>query len=119
MRKLLLVCLFVIAISAVSFAQGQRQTPEERAGALKTSLALNDDQTAKITAIYTVRAKSMDSLMTASNGDFQGMFKSMQPITDRINAKVKALLTADQAAEFQKQVDALAAMMKQRMAGGN
>jgi protein CpxP len=119
MRKLLLVCLFVTGISAVSFAQGQRMSPEQRVAALKTSLALNDDQAAKITAIYTVRAKSIDSLMTASNGDMQGMMKNMQPITDKTNAKVKALLTTDQAAIFQKQVDEQAAMMKQRMAGGN
>ena len=119
MKKLLFVCLLTATISTAGFAQGfQQKTPAERAADLKSSLALNDDQTAKITAIYTVRAKSMDSLMIALNGDFGSMREKMTPITTSTNAKVKALLTPEQAAAFQKQQDAAAERMKQMMQGG-
>ncbi|MDB5030312.1 hypothetical protein [Mucilaginibacter sp.] len=125
MKKLLFVCAFVMGICAVSFAQGrQRQTPEESAAALKTSLTLNDDQTAKVKTIYEVQAKSMDSLRTAMTAggdapDRAAMMAKRTPITNATNAKIKAILTADQAATFQKQVDAQAERMKQFMQGGN
>jgi len=120
MRKLLLICLFVTGISAVSFAQGggfQQQSPAERAAALKTSLVLNDDQTAKVTAIYTTRQKSVDSLMGALNGDYGSIMTKLQPISSTANARIKAVLTADQAAAFQKQIDAQTERMKQMMQG--
>ena len=118
MKKVLLVALLAIGVSAASHAQGfQRQTPEEQVAALKTSLALNDDQAGKITTIYKARAKSIDSLRTASGDDMQGMFAKMTPITDAYNARVKAVLTPTQAATFQKQVDERAEAMKKRMQG--
>lgn len=123
MKKLLFVCAFVMGICAVSFAQGRQQrTPEESAAALKTSLTLNDDQTAKVKTIYEVQAKSMDSLRTAAGGDAPDratMMAKRTPITNATNAKIKAILTADQAATFQKQIDAQAERMKQFMQGGN
>lgn len=119
MKKVLMVCAFVIGISAISFAQGrQRRSPADQAAALKTSLSLNDDQAAKITAIYTTQGKSTDSLMAAANGDFGAMREKMAPITAATNAKIKAVLTPDQATAFQKQVDERAAQMRARM-GGN
>ncbi|HEY0244270.1 MAG TPA: hypothetical protein VGC01_01795, partial [Mucilaginibacter sp.] len=116
MKKLLLMCCVMMGISAVSHAQGRgRQTPEQQTAALKTSLSLTDDQAAKVMAIYTAQSKSMDSLRTASNGDMQGMMQKMMPMRTATNAKIKAVLTPDQAATFQKQQDAQAEMMRQRM----
>lgn len=118
MRKLVLIGLFLMGISIVSFAQGggnYQKSPAERAAALKTSLALNDEQTAKITAIYTGQSKSMDSLKKVDNGDVGAMMKKMVPVIMTTNDKIKAVLTPDQAAIFQKQVDAQTAMMKQMM----
>lgn len=122
MKKLLLICCFLIGISAASFAQGGgRRSPQEMTDALKTQLSLNDDQAAKVKAIYEVRAKSMDSLRSASGDDRAGMMQKMAPITTATNAKIKAVLTADQATAFQKIVDAQAERMKQFMQqrGGN
>ena len=116
MKKVLLVALLAIGVSTVSLAQG-RMSPEEQVAALKTSLSLTDAQVAKVTALYQARAKSIDSLRTASGDDFQGMFAKMTPITAATNAKVKALLTPEQAPIFQKQVDEQAERMKQRMQG--
>lgn len=115
MKKLLLICCLLTSISAVSHAQGrQRRSPEEQATALKTSLSLNDDQTVKVTAIYTAQGKSMDSLRTAANGDFSSIREKVMPMMASTAAKIKALLTPEQAAIFQKQQDEQRARM-----GGN
>jgi protein CpxP len=112
MKKLLLVCCIVIGISAASHAQGGgRRSPADQAAALKTSLALTDDQTAKVTAIYTAQAKSRDSLV-AAGGDMRA---AMMPMMNATNAKIKAVLTADQAAKFQAQLDE---RMKRMQQGG-
>ena len=113
MKKLLLVCAIVLGVSAMSHAQGRQQrSPEEQAGQLKTSLALNDDQTAKVTAIYKAQAASRDSLMKAG-GD---MRSAMRPMMEATNAKIKAVLTADQAKKYDEM---MAARMNRGGGGGN
>ena len=111
-----MMCCFVLGISAVSFAQGGRmqRSPEEQAKGLQTQLKLTDDQTAKVTAIYQMQAKSMDSLRTASNGDRQAMMQAMRPMREATNTKVKAVLTADQVTAYDK----MQAEMRSRMGGG-
>jgi protein CpxP len=101
MKKLLLVALLAIGVSAVSKAQGfQRKSPAEQAADLKTSLSLNDDQVGKITAIYTASAKTSDSIRTAAGDDRQSAFPKMQAVRTAAQTKIKALLTADQAKAF-------------------
>jgi protein CpxP len=118
MRKFILICLFVTGISAVGFAQGGgSQTAADKAAALKTSLALNDDQTGKITTIYTAQNKSMDSLRKLDNGDVGAMMKKMMPVIMATNDKIKAVLTPGQAATFQVKIDAQNAAMKKMMDG--
>jgi len=121
MKKLLLVCAFVIGVSAVSFAQGGgRRTPKEQVDRLKTQITgITDDQAAKLTVIYTESAKKRDSLMTAANGDRAAMMAGFMKMTPATDAKIKAVLTADQAKAYQKIADERAAAMKARMAGGN
>lgn len=116
MKKVLFVCLFVAGLSTVSLAQGPpRRSPEEQAAALKTSLTLTDAQTAKVKAVYEAQGKTRDSLMQAANGDFQSMMPAMMKMRETSNAKIKALLTPEQAVIFQKQVDEQAAQMRARM----
>jgi len=116
MKKLLLMCCILLGITAVSRAQGgggggrPPMSPADQAARLKTSLALTDDQTAKITAIYAAQAKSNDSLTAAGVTDRA----ARQPIRAAATAKIKAVLTPDQAAEFDKQQ----AAMRQRGGGG-
>ncbi len=122
MKKLLLVCAFLIGISAVSFAQGrQRQTPDEMVASLKTSLSLNDDQAAKVKVIYAGQAKVMDSLRTVmqNGGDMAAMRPAFTKMNDATNAKIMAVLTPDQATAYKKILDDRAAAMKARMNGGN
>ena len=116
MKKVLFVCLFVAGLSTVSLAQGpQRRSPEEMTAALKTSLTLTDAQAAKVKAVYEAQGKSRDSLMQAANGDFQSMMPAMMKMTETTNAKIKAVLTPEQATAFQKTVDEQAAQRRARM----
>jgi periplasmic protein CpxP/Spy len=76
MKKLMLVCAFVLGVSAVSFAQGGRpqRTPDEQVTQLKTQITgITDAQSAKLLVIYQAQTKSMDSLRTAANGDRAAM----------------------------------------------
>lgn len=114
MRKFLLMCCFLIGITAMAHAQGggQRLSPEDRAKQLQTQLSLNDDQTAKITAILQIQATKMDSVRTAANGDRDAMRAGMTPIRQSINAQIKAVLTPDQATAYQKMLDEQRARMQ-------
>lgn len=120
MKKVLLVALLAIGVSTVSLAQGGfGRTPAEQAEALKTSLSLTADQTAKVTAIYVAQTKTRDSLFSggAPSGDPSTMMATFTKMTDATNAKIKAILTPQQLPVFQKQVDERAEAMKKRMQG--
>ncbi len=120
MKKFLLMCCILLGISAVSRAQGGggRMSPEDRAKNLQTQLKLTDDQTAKITAILKTQATKRDSIRTASNGDRQAMMQAMMPLMKDSNDKIKAILTPDQAAAYQKMQDEMRARMQQGGGGG-
>jgi protein CpxP len=123
MKKLVLVCAFVIGVSAVSFAQGRniRATPKEQVESLKGKIAgITDEQTAKLTVIYTDAAKKRDSLMTVARdggGDRASMMATFMKFSAANDVKIKAVLTADQGKEYQKIADERNAAMKARMQG--
>lgn len=116
MKKLLITCCILLGFAAVSRAQGggQRRTPEERAKQLQTALKLTDDQTAKITAIYQAQATKVDSIRNAG-----GDFSAMRPLMQATNDKIKAILTPDQQAAYQKMMDEMRARRQQGGGGGN
>ena len=120
MRKIMLVCCFLLGLTAVSRAQGggQRMSPEDRAKQFQTTLKLTDDQTTKITAILKVQATKMDSVRTAANGDRTAMRTAMGPIRTASNDQIKAILTPDQATAYQKLLDEQRARMQQGGGGG-
>ena len=113
MKKILLVCCLLLGIAAVSRAQGMRRSPEERAKQLQTQLKLTDDQTAKITVIYTAMNSKMDSVRNAG-----GDFSSFRPTMTSTAGKIKAVLTPEQATAYQKIIDERRARMQQG-GGGN
>lgn len=121
MKKVLLMCAFVAGVSAASFAQGggrMRQTPKEQTDRLKEQIAgITDDQAAKITAVYTEAAKKRDSLRQAAGDDRQAMMSAYMKMMPATNAKIKAILTTDQAAAYQKMIDKRMEQMKARMQG--
>ena len=109
MKKIMLICLFLIGISAASRAQGgMRMSAADRVKAMKESLKLTDDQATKITAIYEAQTKQIDSLRNAG-----GDRSAFRPIMQATNDKVKAILTAEQAAAWQKEMDERRARMQQ------
>jgi protein CpxP len=119
MRKILLTCCLLLGLATVSFAQGPgRMSPEDRAKQMQTQLALNDDQTAKITVILKVQATKMDSIRTAANGDRDAMRAGMGPIRTSTSTQIKAILTPDQATAYQKMLDDQRARMQQGGGGG-
>jgi len=115
MKKLILAVCFVIGATAMSFAQGGGgggqgggrggMAPDAQAKMYQTQLKLTDDQTAKITAILTAQAAvqtaKRDS-MTKAGVDPQAMRGALAPLRTATNAKIRVLLTADQATEFDK-----------------
>ncbi len=120
MKKLFLMCAFVMGVSAVSFAQGRggQRTPEQQLAQVKTMIApltLTDDQAAKLTVVYTASSKSMDSLRAAvpDRATRQPVQTSIQTATA---AKVNAILTLEQSAALKKAQDARRAQMQ---GGGN
>ncbi|AMR32793.1 hypothetical protein A0256_15870 [Mucilaginibacter sp. PAMC 26640] len=115
MKKLMLICCFLVGITAVSHAQGggMRMSAADRVKALKESLKLTDDQVTKITAIYEGQTKSMDSLRTAGADR-----SAMRPLMQASNDKIKAILTAEQAAAWQKMMDERRARMQNGGGGG-
>lgn len=114
MKKLLLTCCLLLGIAVVTHAQGRmRRSPEERAKMLQTKLHLTDDQTAKITAIYKTQMTEMDSVRNTG-----GDFSAMRPIMQAGNEKVKAVLTTDQAAAYDKMMEEMRARFRQRGGGG-
>lgn len=123
MKKLLMVCCFVVSIVSLSKAQGggggrQQRSPAEQAKQLQTQLSLNDDQTAKITAIYTAQAAKRDSLMKAANGDMQAMRGQMRPMMAATKEKIKAVLTDDQKKAYDKMEAERMERMQQGGGGG-
>jgi Spy/CpxP family protein refolding chaperone len=121
MKKFLLMCCFLIGITAVSRAQGggQRMSPEDRAKQMQTQLKLTDDQTAKVTAILKTQATKMDSVRTAASGDRSVMRTAMAPIREATNMQIKAILTPEQAAAYQKMQDEMRARMQGGGGGSN
>jgi periplasmic protein CpxP/Spy len=120
MRKILLVCCFLLGVTAVSRAQGGggRMSPEDRAKQLQTQLNLSADQTTKITAILKTQAAKRDSIRTAANGDRDAMMQAMRPLMQSTNDQIKAVLTADQATAYQKLLDEQRARMQNGGGGG-
>ena len=111
MKKLLLSMIaLLLLIGGTVCAQnpgGQRRTPEERlkmqVDAVKTALVLTDEQTAKVTVILASTAKQTDSIRTANQGgDRTAMMGLMKPFTDARDAKIKVILTPEQAKVFEE-----------------
>ena|ERR1700753_2759099 len=116
MRRLILA---IVVLAGMSFAaKAQNNDPATKAAALKTSLSLTDDQTAKVTAIYQAESVSLDSLKKTDKGDVGAMMKKMAPVILGSNDKIMLILKPEQAQIFKVKADAQAAYIKKMMDGG-
>jgi periplasmic protein CpxP/Spy len=104
MKKVMLVCVLALGFSAASFAQGPpRRTPDEQVTQLKTQIAgITDAQAAKLKLVYEAQGKKRDSLMAKANGDIQSIMPEFQKMRETNAAQIKAVLTAEQVAAYDK-----------------
>jgi len=95
----LMLCSATLATPAVAQQGGGRgmQTPDAQLASLTTALTLSADQQAKIKPILEADAKAMADLRAAQDPD---MRTKSQAIRTAQHEKIKALLTAEQAAKY-------------------
>jgi len=116
----LLAVTAIVALSLQQVAQAQRMrmTPEERGKALKDSLSLSGEQTAKIVKIYEAQQKEMSDKMPEMQGDRDAMRQFFQELTAKTNKQIEAVLTKEQLKKFQalvkQQMEMRQRMMQQR-----
>jgi len=67
---------------------------------------ISADQESKILAVEQDFLKAMQDARAASNGDHEAMKAKMQPAKESRDTKIKAILTADQYAQYQKAEEA-------------
>jgi|HubBroStandDraft_2_1064218.scaffolds.fasta_scaffold522421_2 Spy/CpxP family protein refolding chaperone len=63
---------------------------------------ITPDQESKILAAETEYAKGMQDARTSSNGDRDAMRSKMEPLRQTRDSKIKAVLTPDQQAQYDK-----------------
>ena len=100
MKKIMLICLFLVGVSAASFAQ--RLSPAAKAKELQKELKLTNAQTSKISAIFSSSSLKLDSIKTASKGNNEAVEKAVPALRMATDAKVKKVLTASQAKNYDK-----------------
>jgi protein CpxP len=107
MKKLIISMIaLLLLIGGTANAQNPQRTPEERAkmqaDAVKTALTLTDDQTAKVTVILLGVRKQQDSVRAANpDADRTALMEKMTAFNAGRDAKIKALLTPEQATQFE------------------
>jgi Spy/CpxP family protein refolding chaperone len=126
MKKLVMVVLVAVMAASTCFAQ-MGGTPEERLkrelDGLTTALNLTPDQVAKVTPIITDSQKARSEMfqkMRDSGGqmDREKMMAEGQKMQADADAKIKAVLTAEQGSKLdayrKKQAEERAARMQNR-----
>lgn len=128
MKKLLIVCAFLMGAVGFANAQGgggrQAGTPEERAkrstDQLVERLKLNDDQKTKVSTIYLDQAKAQAKMMEEmqAGGDRTAMREKMTKMRADVDAKLNEVLTEDQKKEYKAMQEERAKQMQNRQGGG-
>ncbi len=94
------ILLGLLVLSQAVFAQGMRRSPEERAKQLKEQLSLSDEQTKKVTEIYTESQKTVMAKMQEGMGDREGMRAFMTSQTAKVDSQIVKLLTKEQVEKY-------------------
>jgi hypothetical protein len=112
MKKFLLISCFLVGITTICRAQGRPQlSPEDRLRSMQASIPdITPNQSVKILAIFKAEATKVDSIRY-----FQGDPSGLRKIVQAANESVNAILTPDQAAKWQRKIDAA----RQSRGGGN
>ncbi len=104
MKRMMVVPILIgiMILAQTASAQGMRRSPEERAKQLKEQLSLNDDQTKKVTEIYTESQKTVMAKMQEGMGDRGAMREFMTKETSKVDSLIGKLLTKEQAGKFEE-----------------
>ena len=103
-HRLLVVPILIgtIVLTQAALAQGMRRSPEERSKQLKEQLSLTDEQTKKVTEIYTESQKTVMAKMQEGLGDRTAMREFMTKETAKVDSLIGKLLTKEQAVKFEE-----------------
>jgi protein CpxP len=108
MKKVLLMFLLIIGVVIVSNAQkivnSQKSEAVEKAKTLQKELKLNEDQTARISAIYQEAYAKFDEIKVKERGNTDKMLAAARPLIAETHAKIKGVLQREQATEYDKLV---------------
>jgi Spy/CpxP family protein refolding chaperone len=94
--------------------EGARQTVEERLKQLGEELKLTDEQKTKLAPILKEEGEKLRAIFGDANASREEKGKKMQEARKEISAKVKAVLTPEQAEKFEKIQAELAAKRKKQ-----
>ncbi|HEV8446769.1 MAG TPA: hypothetical protein VGQ44_08110 [Gemmatimonadaceae bacterium] len=117
-RMAMMVAVMFLAVTSVGQAQGGGgggRGQNRIDGVLKDSLKVSDAILAKADSIQKKYSADMAPLMQAMRGGDQDARTKLNDLRTKQTADIKALLTADQAAQFDK---IMAAMPQGRRGGG-
>jgi hypothetical protein len=118
-RMAMMVAVMFLAVTSVGQAQGGGgggRGQNRIDGVLKDSLKVSDAVLAKADSIQKKYSEEMQPLMTAMRGGDNDARTKITELRTKQTADIKALLTADQAAAFDK---IMAAMPQGRRGGGH
>lgn len=121
MKKSLLFALALgLALTFATSSQAQekkregRQSPEERMKQLSEALKLTDEQKAKLGPILKEEGEKLRAIFGDANASREEKGKKMQEARKDIAAKVKAVLTPEQAEKYDKLQAEIAAKRKKQ-----
>eukprot|EP01132_Coremiostelium_polycephalum_P015207 gene15207-18386_t len=125
MKKLLMICGLLFSVITFANAQdgGRKMAdPAERAkrstDRLAEKLNLNEDQKAKVLAIFTDQATQMGKIREESKGDRDAMKTKVEALTADTDGKISAVLTDDQKKQYEAVKAARKEAMEKRGSGG-
>jgi periplasmic protein CpxP/Spy len=98
---LLFCALFLVVVSTTgAYAQRMRMSPQERVAALKDSLGLSDDQTAKITSIFEDMGKQRQAIFDSTD-DRDARRQAMMSLSAKADTLIESVLTDQQKAKYE------------------
>ncbi len=117
LKTLTLAAGLALVTANVSAQERTQTTAQQVTDKIKQNVTgITSDQESKILVVEQDFLKAMQDTKNANSGDREAMHAKMQPLRESRDAKIKAILTADQYAEYQKAEAARQAAMHK---GGN
>ena len=96
------ILIGMMVLAQAASAQGMRRSPEERSKQLKEQLTLTDEQTKKVTALYTESQKTVMEKMQEGMGDRDAMRAFMQKENEKLDKEIEKLLTKEQLPKYEE-----------------